>query len=86
MLDNFDSGDLLYVDANGLEMQEKTLNERREFSLNTSNLIASNFYPITSAISIRDQNSQNRRHLTIMTERSHAASAGLRGSNIEIMV
>ena len=86
MLSNFSSGGLLYVDANGLEMQEKGLNERKEFNLSTSNLIASNFYPITSAISIRDQHSQSRNHVTIMTERSHAASAGLRGSNIEIMV
>ena len=54
MLSNFSSGGLLYVDANGLEMQEKGLNERKEFNLSTSNLIASNFYPITSAISIRD--------------------------------
>lgn len=41
-----------------------------------------NFYPVTSAIAIRDAKKQ----ITIMTDRSMAGSAGLRnGSNIELM-
>ena len=47
LLDDFNSDNILYVDANSLEMQQKTLYERKEFKLETNNLIASNFYPIT---------------------------------------
>jgi uncharacterized protein YcfL len=42
---------------------------------------------MTSAIAVRDQNSVQRKQVTIMSDRSHAASAGMRNSsNIEIMV
>lgn len=55
--------------------------------METNNTIASNFYPMTSAIAVRDVNSVSRKQVTVMSDRSHAASAGLRGQrNIEIMV
>ena len=46
--------------------------------MDTNNTIASNFYPMTSAIAVRDVNSVRRKQVTIMADRSHAASAGLR--------
>lgn len=46
--------------------------------------IASNFYPIQSAIAVRDKNSNKQ--VTIMTDRAMAGSAGIRNSrNVELM-
>lgn len=46
--------------------------------------VAANFYPVTSAIAIRDKNSNKQ--VTIMPDRPQAGSAGLRGNkNIELM-
>ena len=54
ILDNFETNNVLYMDSNGLQMNDKTLYKRKEFKLVTNNTIASNFYPITSAIAVRD--------------------------------
>jgi len=55
-LDDFDTGGEFFIDSNGLEMIEKRLFHRREFTYTSNNTIAANFYPITSAIAIRDHN------------------------------
>lgn len=87
MLDNFETNQTLYIDANGLEMQEKFLYRRKEYKLKTNNIVASNFYPMTSAIAIRDKSGFSNKQVTIMSDRSQAASAGLRDQrNIEIMI
>ena len=52
LYDDFDTGNNLYVDANGLEMIDKKLFHRKEFQYDTNNTIAANFYPVTSAIGI----------------------------------
>jgi hypothetical protein len=54
ILDNFETNNILYFDANGLEMQTKYLYKRKEFTLKTDNIISSNFYPVTSAIAVKD--------------------------------
>lgn len=58
---NFYSPDIknngvFFTDANGLEMQKRTLNERQEYGINIAEgmNITSNFYPVTSAVAIRD--------------------------------
>lgn len=49
-----------YTDANGLDMQERVLNYRPTWNIqdnydkSTVN-VSANFYPVTSAISIRDE-------------------------------
>lgn len=89
LLDSFDTNNVLYVDANGLEMQEKFLYKRKEFNFTTENIAASNFYPMTSAIAVRDFSGgqEIQKQVTILSDKSHAASAGMRQqSNIEIMV
>lgn len=49
-----------------------------------TNNVAANFYPVTSAIAIRDLKSSKQ--VTILTDRSQAGSAGHRNSsNIELM-
>ena len=56
-LDGFDSDNNLWIDSNGLDMVSKKLWERKEFQAKKTNNVASNFYPVTSAIAIRDKNS-----------------------------
>ena len=58
MLDGFDSNGTLWVDANGMQMVEKQVNKRAEYDLpEEEKVAAANFYPITSAIAIKDHNS-----------------------------
>lgn len=87
ILDNFETNNILYFDANGLEMQTKYLYKRKEFTLKTDNIISSNFYPVTSAIAVKDFSGFSNKQVTVMTDRSQAGSAGLRDlRNIELMV
>jgi len=92
MLDEFDSNDKLWVDANGLHMVEKTLYKRKDYEskiLTEGNkTVSSNYYPITSAIAIRDFSSgeSDQKQILIMNDRPQGASAGLRNKrNIEII-
>jgi hypothetical protein len=90
-LDDFDTGGKLWVDANGLQMVDKKLFARKEYRYNSTATVPANWYPITSAIAIRDVNTsspygQLQRQITILNDRSQGGSAGLRGNkNIELM-
>ena len=72
-------------------MIDKELFFRKEFPYSSKNPVPANFYPITSAIAIKNLNTtsaggKNERRVTIMNDRSQGASAGLRGQrNIEVM-
>lgn len=94
--DDFDTGEKMWLDANGLEMIRKQLFFRREYSYLQNNTISANYYPMTSAIAIRDHNETTpeqkenlktmRKQILVLNDRSQGASAGLRGRrNIEIM-
>lgn len=90
MLDGFDSGNKFWVDANGMQMIPKELYKRREFTYATNNKISANYYPVTTAIAIKDQNTNQpnftEKQITILNDRSQGGSAGLRdGRNIELM-
>lgn len=83
-LDDFHTNGELWYDANGLEMVHKNLWQRQEFNLTQTDNIASNFFPIQSAIAVRDKHSSKQ--ITIMTDRAQSGSAGLRGGrNVELM-
>lgn len=56
-LDNFNTNGELWFDANGLEMVHKKLWHREEFKMTSTDNIASNFFPIQSAIAVRDKHS-----------------------------
>ena len=69
-------------------MIDKKLFFRKEYKHKSWNTVASNYYPVTSALSLRDEgiNKERERQVTIITESSFGGSAGLRGRrNIEIM-
>jgi lysosomal alpha-mannosidase len=55
MLDNFNTGGKMYTDANGLQMIDKELMHRKEYDYNSNNTISANYYPVTSAIAIRNE-------------------------------
>jgi hypothetical protein len=56
MLENFDSGKRFWADANGLEMVPQQLFQHRDYNYTSNNTVSANFYPITSAIAIKDVN------------------------------
>lgn len=61
LLDDFKTEDKFWVDANGLQMVPKQLNYRKDYKYNSTQEIASNYYPITSAIAVRDNSKPGSR-------------------------
>jgi hypothetical protein len=51
---DIDNDDVFYTDSNGLEMRKRILNKRANWDFLDRGNPASNFYPITSAIAIKD--------------------------------
>ena len=72
-LDGFDSDDKLWVDANSLQMIDKKLYTRKEYGYISYMPVSANFYPVTSAIAIRDNKTEKfkglDRQITIMNDR-----------------
>ena len=54
---DIDNDSVFYTDSNGLEMQRRVLDYRPDWHFSSEEKIASNYYPIPSAIVIRDKNS-----------------------------
>lgn len=72
---------IFYTDSNGRDMQKRVINYRPTWTLNVTDPVSGNFYPVNHAISIKDPT----RHLSIMTDRSHSGSS-LRDGEIQLMV
>ena len=61
MYDGFDPNGKFWTDSNGLMMMERELNVRHEYKMvDFSSNISSNYYPVTSAIAMRDANGTDR--------------------------
>lgn len=58
-LDGFDSQGNFWVDANGLQMMPKKLGFKQEYPYYSNNTIPANYYPVTSALVVRDFNETN---------------------------
>lgn len=88
---DFEDGDTFWTDSNGLEMQRRIKDARYSFNLdlNGTQNISWNYYPINSAIAMRnmDKNGTKMRdvQVTIMNERSQAGSATLEKGMIELI-
>ena len=80
-LKDFDNDLTFYTDSNGLEMQKRVVNYRPDFTLVTQEFASSNYYPINSAIALRNSNNMQ---LTIMNDRSQGGSV-LENGSVEIM-
>lgn len=85
--DGFNANRTFWTDSNGLEMQERRLDYNPGFPWahgeKDINKISGNFYPVDSAIAMRD-NAQNRQ-VTVLNDRAQGGSADLRNSTIELM-
>ena len=71
-----------YTDSNGLEMQQRILDYRPTWNFSTFLNVTQNYYPVDSAIAIRDPLNGNQ--MTLMTTRSHGGSSIMEGQ-IELM-
>ncbi|RNA24434.1 Lysosomal alpha-mannosidase [Brachionus plicatilis] len=86
------SNSLFYTDSNGREILKRKRNYRPTWSLNQTEKISGNYFPVNSRIFIRDEPKRNRRHLsdqlrqlTLVTDRSHGGSS-IRDGSIEVML
>lgn len=79
---DFDNNDVFYTDSNGLEMQQRKIDFRPDWTLETNETIASNYYPINSAISMIDP--YRNLQVTICNDRAQGGSVIEQGT-IEFM-
>jgi hypothetical protein len=73
---------VFYTDSNGLEMQQRMLNYRPTWNFTSFQKVASNYYPVTSAISIIDERAKLQ--MTVLNDRSQGGSVVQEG-RIELM-
>lgn len=80
----FTNNGVFYTDSNGREMMKRTLNLRSDYEYNsTVEPVASNYYPVTSKITIKDESKNIR--VTVLNDRSQGGSSLSEGT-IELMV
>ena len=88
MLDGFDPKQKFWTDSNSLQMMERNFNKRRDPRFlveDTAANISANYYPVDSAIAMRDQTGKNLQ-VTVMNDRAQGGSAGVSGkATIELM-
>jgi hypothetical protein len=86
LFNGFDPKGKFWTDSNSLMMLERNINQREQFRFNiTNSTIASNYYPVDSAIAMRDFNGSNLQ-VTFMNDRAQGGSADLTDkATIEIM-
>jgi hypothetical protein len=77
-IEKFDNNQTFWTDSNGLEMQKRILNYRPTWDIQANyndslENVTANYYPINSAISMKDIHSD--RVFTVMNDRSQAGSA-----------
>ena len=80
--DGIDSEDVFYTDSNGLEMQERKRDARPDWTMTSNMTVSNNYYPVTSAIAIRDKTSGAQ--VTVMNERAQGGTS-LASGTIELM-
>lgn len=79
---NINNLNVSYTDSNGLEMQRRVKDKRPDYNYTTHQSVASNYYPINSAIAIVDE--KNNLQLTVMNDRSQGG-ASISNGQIELM-
>ena len=72
-----------YTDANGREMQKRVRNYRETWTLNSTEPVAQNYYPVNSRIYLRDEN--RKVQFTILNDRSQGGSS-LNDGQLELMI
>jgi hypothetical protein len=83
-INDFDNADTFYTDANGRELLKRQLNKRYDYEYDsTLEPIASNYYPITSKIVLKDEN--KNLEVALLNDRAQGGSS-LQSGQVEIMV
>lgn len=80
---NFQSNSSFYTDSNGKEMLKRRINFRPTWKLNVSEPVSGNYYPVTSKITIRDE--QQHLELAVLNDRAQGGSS-LNDGEIELMI
>lgn len=70
-----------YTDSNGRRWEKRILNYRKSWKTRITEPIASNYYPVTTAIKIKDAKKQ----LTVIVDRPQGGSS-ISNGEIELMV
>ena len=82
-VENLNSDKTFYTDSLGLEMQKRVLNWRPTWDFTTTQPVASNFYPVNTAIVIRDE--ETGVQFNVLNDRSQAGSS-LHNGQIDLMI
>jgi len=85
MYDKFDANTTFWSDSNGLEMQQRVVRSEPSSGNVTTQNASSNYYPVTTAIAIRDHNFKSKMQMTVMNDRTQGGSANLRKNAIELL-
>lgn len=81
---NFHNENTFYTDSNGREMIQRVLNYRPTFDYDVNKEpISSNYYPITSKITVKDEEAKLR--VSVLNDRSQGGTS-LDEGQIELMV
>ncbi|XP_060071778.1 lysosomal alpha-mannosidase-like [Ylistrum balloti] len=80
---NLNSFDTFYTDANGREILQRRYNHRDTWTLNQTEDVAGNYYPVNTRIFLRDE--ARNIQFTVLTDRSQGG-ASLRPGSLELMV
>lgn len=80
---NFQNKKMFYTDANGRETIRRIRDKRPTWDLQTNEEVASNYYPVTSWMFLRDLSKDQQ--LTVLTDRSQGGSSMVDGS-LELML
>ena len=79
----FRSDGLFYTDSNGRQTLERKRHSRETWTLDTNELVSSNYYPTTSWLYIRDLLSDLQ--LTLLPDRTQGGTS-LRDGSVELMI
>ncbi|XP_054166681.1 lysosomal alpha-mannosidase-like [Oppia nitens] len=87
IISRFDTGfkteGVFYTDSNGRQTLKRKRNYRETWNLETTELVASNYYPVTAWISIKDQLSDLQ--MTVLPDRTQGGSS-LKDGSVELMI
>ncbi|XP_011300932.1 lysosomal alpha-mannosidase isoform X1 [Fopius arisanus] len=80
---NLESKGVFFTDSNGREMLKRVRDFRPTWSLNLSEPVAGNYYPVTAKISLRDVEKGVR--MSVLNDRAQGGSS-LRDGDLEVMI
>jgi hypothetical protein len=86
MYDGFDANQTFWTDSNGMAMQQRVVNYQPSYNAGarSNNNRSMNFYPVTSAIVMKDLNMG--RQVIVMNDRTQAGAVGVdSNSTIELI-